>query len=79
MESNWRQNVANTGLVGTRFLTLAARMVETFMGQPLYLGNDGFAPFYNIYLVVPGQVPVLLAQGTRESPHFPYGVPVFPD
>jgi len=79
VESNWRQNVADIGLVGEPFVELAARMVETIPGFTLYITRRPGNPQLVIYRVAPGQVPTAFAAEFRFGNGFPFDIPVYPD
>lgn len=79
MESNWRWNVWDFGFVGSDYIRLAARVRSGFPGVNRVITNTLTPGIYDVYIVVPGQVPIYTDTFFGSSDNFPYGVDVFPD
>lgn len=80
MESNWRSNIADQGLVGIG-ISLAARLLDV-PGVNNWYATDFKGPGAWIVVVPPNTAPDMpygVMDGSKFAAHFPYGRLVEPD
>jgi len=78
LESNWRYNVPECGMVGL-WTGLAARLLPIDPSYQRYLVQYGVPGFVQWWFRYPDSLPEYGGVFPRLTPHYPYGYNVEPD